>query len=101
MRRATKGLVVVYNGRTIYQKTDQEKRNEYCQIIFFVLMTSIFVAIKISCFIMIFKFAFQKEDNLFGFNVEMFSFTKTFWSVQYPSTNYTMANNTSNNITTP
>ena len=75
-----KRLVVVYNGRTSDKKTSQEKCYMICQIFFLVILTLIFVAVKISCFIMICKFVFQEEENLFGFKVEMFSFTKTFWS---------------------
>ena len=77
------------------QKTDEEKCKLYSKILFYIIMTLSFVAIKVSCWIMIYKFVFQIEENFFGFQVSMFTFTKTFWSIQNRygnSTNETNSN---------
>ena len=71
------------------QKTDEEKCKLYSKIVFYIIMTLSFVAMKVSCWIMIYKFVFQIEENFFGFPVSMFTFTKTFWSVQNRYVNYT------------
>ena len=75
------------------QKTDEEKCKLYLKILFYIIMTLSFVAIKVSCWIMIYKFVFQIEENFFGFHVSMFTFTKTFWSVQNRYGNYTNETN--------
>ena len=80
------------------QKPDEEKCKLYLKILFYIIMTLSFVAIKVSCWIMIYKFVFQIEENLFGFQVSMFTFTKTFWSIQNRHGNST---NETNSIMTP
>ena len=59
---------------------------QFCKIFVMVIMTLSFVTIKIFCFRMFYKFAFQEEENLFGFPVKMFKFTKTYWANQYNKT---------------
>ena len=80
------------------QKTDEEKCKLYLKILFYIIMTLSFVAIKVSCWIMIYKFVFQIEENFFGFQVSMFTFTKTFWSIQNRNGNST---NETNSIMNP
>ena len=80
------------------QKTDEEKCKLYSKILFYIIMTLSFVAIKVSCWIMIYKFVFQIEENFFGFHVSMFTFTKTFWSIQNRNGNST---NETNSIMNP
>ena len=80
------------------QKTDEEKCKLHLKILFYIIMTLSFVAIKLSCWIMIYKFVFQIEENFFGFQVSMFTFTKTFWSIQNRNGNST---NETNSIMNP
>ena len=68
---------------------EEEKCKKICKIISLVIMTLTFCAIKISLFIMMGKFVFQYEDNLFGFPVKMFSFSKTNWIRQHSELNST------------
>ena len=92
--RAKKGLVVTYNNHNKY-KSEGDKIKQNITIFLLLLMTLAFVAIKISCFVMMCKFVFQEENNLFGFPVKMFSFLKTNWSIQYPDLeNTTSSTNT-------
>ena len=73
------GWKTTYTGREAVKEMQEEKCKERCQIFCLVIMTLTFVVIKISLFVMIGKFVFQEEDNLFGFPVKMFSFTETDW----------------------
>ena len=71
---------------------DEKKRKDKkltFKLFCLVIMSLFFVAVKISLFVMIGKFIFQQEDNLFGFPVKMFSFTKTYWSRQHNEQNLT------------
>ena len=87
--RSKTGWKTVSTGQNLEREREQEKCKERCQIICLVIMTFSFVAIKISLFVMIGKFIFQKEDNLFGFPVKMFSFTETYWVRQESEVNFT------------
>ena len=87
--RSKTGWKTVSSGQNLKREREQEKCKERCQIICLVIMTFSFVAIKISLFVMIGKFIFQKEDNLFGFPVKMFSFTETYWVRQDSEVNFT------------
>ena len=84
-----KNLVVVYRQREKKNLIQEEIFKRWCTIFSIVLMTLVFVAIKISCFIMICKFVFQEEENMFGFRWKIFSFQKTYWSFQYSPPNET------------
>jgi hypothetical protein len=86
-KQGVKNLVVIYRPPRNYRPSKKVKF--WCKILALILMTLFFVAMKISLFIMICKFVFQEEENLFGFPVKMFSFQKTFWSIQYPLPNAT------------
>ena len=87
--RSKTGWKTVSTGQNLKREREQEKCKERCQIICLVIMTFSFVAIKISLFVMIGKFIFQKEKNLFGFPVKMFSFTETYWVRQDSEVNFT------------
>ena len=87
--RTKTGWKTVSTGQDLKRQREEEKCKERCQIICLVIMTFLFVAIKISLFVMIGKFIFQEEDNLFGFPVKMFSFTETYWVRQDSESNFT------------
>ena len=88
-KKGVRNLVVVYRITDVKSVKKQDKFKRWCQIFVLVLMTLVFVAIKISCFIMICKFVFQEEENMFGFSWKIFSFQKTYWSSQYSLPNVT------------
>ena len=90
-KRGVRNLVVVCRISDVksVKKQEQDKFKRWCQLFVLVLMTLVLVAIKISCFIMICKFVFQEEENMFGFSWKTFSFQKTYWSSQYSLPNAT------------
>ena len=47
------------------QKTDEEKCKLYLKILFYIIMTLSFVAIKVSCWIMIYKFVLHQKAKLY------------------------------------
>ena len=68
-----------------YEENCKRRDNKLTiKLICLVIMTLLFVAMKIALFVMIGKFVFQEENNLFGFPVKMFSFTKTYWTSHQP-----------------
>ena len=85
--KTKKGWKTTQYGREYLE--EEEECKETCKIISLVMMTLTFCAIKISLFIMMGKFVFQYEDNLFGFPVRMFSFSKTNWIRQHSEVNST------------
>ena len=87
--RTKTGWKTVSTGQDLKREREEQQCKERCHIICLVIMTFSFVAIKISLFVMIGKFIFQNEDNLFGFPVKMFSFTETYWVRQEPEVNFT------------
>ena len=88
-KKGVRNLVVVCRVTDLENIKEQNKFKRWCHTFLLVLMTLVFVAIKISCFIMICKFVFQEEENMFGFSWKIFSFQKTYWSFQYSLPNET------------
>ena len=98
IRTPKKNLVVIYRDKGgLIRDKEEEQLENCCKIFLAILMTLVFCAIKISCFIMICKFVFQEEENMFGFSWNIFSFQKTYWSFQYPLLNDTSVTTTEYN----